>query len=227
MCNKCGRLHYGSTCLRSGNGCFHCKELGHIKRFCPKLDRRLNVIHVERARDHGRVVAPSGIGTSGVDEPVKGGTLRDIPIGGGNRKNTKRSRTLHNNNVSNSISSSSTMTSSTFSLENLNVSVNVCSGEIRSFSSLLNNTEGSSASGFGHGFEEIEFEVGRADWSFPGMVAAAANISGSVAASGGGAFQLEGGEASYVGGRDYFSSLGLLLECEFSAIKIVGLTVEL
>ncbi|KAF1864736.1 hypothetical protein Lal_00039902 [Lupinus albus] len=53
MCNKCGRLHYGSTCPGSGNGCFHYKELGHIKRFCPKLDRRLNVIHVERARDHG------------------------------------------------------------------------------------------------------------------------------------------------------------------------------
>ncbi|KAF1888535.1 hypothetical protein Lal_00011308 [Lupinus albus] len=32
MCNKCGRLHYGSTCPGSGNGCFHCKELGNIKR---------------------------------------------------------------------------------------------------------------------------------------------------------------------------------------------------
>ncbi|KAF1869337.1 hypothetical protein Lal_00018430 [Lupinus albus] len=71
MCNKCGRLHYGSTCPRSGNGCFHCKELGHIIRFFPKLDQRLNVIHAERARDHGRVVAPSGVGTSGVDDPVK------------------------------------------------------------------------------------------------------------------------------------------------------------
>ncbi|KAF1879933.1 hypothetical protein Lal_00022840 [Lupinus albus] len=70
MCNKCGRLHYGSTRPGSGNGCFHCKELGHIKRFCPKLDRRLNVIHTERARDHGRVATPSGVGTSDVDDPL-------------------------------------------------------------------------------------------------------------------------------------------------------------
>ncbi|KAF1892880.1 hypothetical protein Lal_00035418, partial [Lupinus albus] len=48
------------------------EELGHIKRFCPKLDRRLNVIHAERARDHGRVVTMSGAGASDVDGPVKG-----------------------------------------------------------------------------------------------------------------------------------------------------------
>ncbi|KAF1893028.1 hypothetical protein Lal_00024148 [Lupinus albus] len=72
MCNKCGKLHYGSTCPGKGNGCFHCKEFGHIKRFCPKLDRRLNVNHAEEARDHGRMVTPSGTGTSGVDGPTRG-----------------------------------------------------------------------------------------------------------------------------------------------------------
>ncbi|KAF1874169.1 hypothetical protein Lal_00041615 [Lupinus albus] len=69
-CNKCGRLHFGSTCPGSGNRCFYCREFGHIKRFCPKLDRRPNVIHAEKARDHGRKVTPSGAGTSGVDDPA-------------------------------------------------------------------------------------------------------------------------------------------------------------
>ncbi|KAF1866137.1 hypothetical protein Lal_00031441 [Lupinus albus] len=72
MCIKCGRLHYGSTCSGKGNGCFHCKELGHIKRFCPKLDRRLNVIHAEETRNHCRKVTPSHVGTSGVDDPARG-----------------------------------------------------------------------------------------------------------------------------------------------------------
>ncbi|KAF1885700.1 hypothetical protein Lal_00039548 [Lupinus albus] len=84
MCNKCGRPHYGSTCPGSGNGCFHCKELGHIKRFCPKLDRRLNVIHAEGARNHGRVVTPSSAGTSCVDDPNlyhSFDTLNDVPVG--------------------------------------------------------------------------------------------------------------------------------------------------
>ncbi|KAF1886053.1 hypothetical protein Lal_00021334 [Lupinus albus] len=74
MCIKCGRLHYGSTCHRKGNGCFHYKELGHTKRFCPMLDRRLNVIHAEEARNHGRKGTPSGAGTSGVDDPARGKT---------------------------------------------------------------------------------------------------------------------------------------------------------
>ncbi|KAF1860085.1 hypothetical protein Lal_00027938, partial [Lupinus albus] len=72
MCHKCGRLHYGSTCPGKGNGCFHCQEFGHIKRYCPKLDRRPNVMHAGEARDHGRMVTPSGAGTSGVDDPARG-----------------------------------------------------------------------------------------------------------------------------------------------------------
>ncbi|KAF1859073.1 hypothetical protein Lal_00000899 [Lupinus albus] len=86
MCNKCGRLHYGSMFPGKGNGCFHYKEFGNIKRFCPKLDRRLNVIHAEEARDHGRKVTPSGAGTSGVDDSARcklhGGSVdmrNDVP----------------------------------------------------------------------------------------------------------------------------------------------------
>ncbi|KAF1894823.1 hypothetical protein Lal_00028266 [Lupinus albus] len=72
MCIKCGRLHYGSTCPGKGNGCFHCKELGHIKRFCPKLDRRLNVVPAEETRNHDRRFTLRGAGTSGVDDPARG-----------------------------------------------------------------------------------------------------------------------------------------------------------
>ncbi|KAF1867848.1 hypothetical protein Lal_00012744, partial [Lupinus albus] len=71
LLRKRDRLHYGSTCPGKGNGCFHCKEFGHIKRYCPKLDRRPNVMHAGEARDHGRMVTPSGAGTSGVDDPAR------------------------------------------------------------------------------------------------------------------------------------------------------------
>ncbi|KAF1864542.1 hypothetical protein Lal_00021967 [Lupinus albus] len=72
LCNKCGGLHHGSTCPGSDNKCFYCKELGHIKRYFPKLSRRMNVVHAERARVHGREVTPKGAGTSGVDDPARG-----------------------------------------------------------------------------------------------------------------------------------------------------------
>ncbi|KAF1883351.1 hypothetical protein Lal_00042233 [Lupinus albus] len=50
-------------------------------KFCPKLDRRLNIIHAEEARGHGRVVTPSGAGTSGVDDPARGNCMvADIPF---------------------------------------------------------------------------------------------------------------------------------------------------
>ncbi|KAF1888765.1 hypothetical protein Lal_00036807 [Lupinus albus] len=72
VCNKCGRLHYGSTCPGKGNECFHCKEFEHNKRYCSKLDRRPNATPAEEARDHGQMVTPSGAGTSGVDDPARG-----------------------------------------------------------------------------------------------------------------------------------------------------------
>ncbi|KAF1878017.1 hypothetical protein Lal_00041766 [Lupinus albus] len=67
LCNKCGILHYGSTCSGSDNKCFYCKELGHIKRFCPKLSRRLNVVHAERARNTSKIFTLSGAEVSDVD----------------------------------------------------------------------------------------------------------------------------------------------------------------
>ncbi|KAF1863090.1 hypothetical protein Lal_00041077 [Lupinus albus] len=59
-----------------------------FQRFCPKLDRKLNVIHAEEAKDHGRVVTPSGTGTSSVHGPTRGklhggsvDTRNDVPAG--------------------------------------------------------------------------------------------------------------------------------------------------
>ncbi|KAF1891573.1 hypothetical protein Lal_00015173 [Lupinus albus] len=43
-----------------------------LEALCPKLDRRPNVMHAGEARDHGRMVTPSGAGTSGVDDPARG-----------------------------------------------------------------------------------------------------------------------------------------------------------
>ncbi|KAF1891030.1 hypothetical protein Lal_00001166, partial [Lupinus albus] len=72
LCNKCGRHHYGSTYPGSGNGCFHYKELGHIKRFCPKLDQRQNVVQAERTKHTGRVFTMSGVEASDVDDLAQG-----------------------------------------------------------------------------------------------------------------------------------------------------------
>ncbi|KAF1885985.1 hypothetical protein Lal_00032295 [Lupinus albus] len=47
-------------------------EKYEVQALCPKLDRRPNVMHAGEARDHGRMVTPSGAGTSGVDDPARG-----------------------------------------------------------------------------------------------------------------------------------------------------------
>ncbi|KAF1874308.1 hypothetical protein Lal_00013746 [Lupinus albus] len=67
MCSKCGRKHAGPICLGYGNGCFHYKEPGHMKRFCPKLNRGVNAVKAERPRTIGRVYTMSGAETSDVD----------------------------------------------------------------------------------------------------------------------------------------------------------------
>ena len=42
VCPKCGRYHWGEcgkniTEVRNEVRCFHCNEVGHIKRNCPRL----------------------------------------------------------------------------------------------------------------------------------------------------------------------------------------------
>ncbi|XP_027347751.1 dof zinc finger protein DOF3.4 [Abrus precatorius] len=164
-----------------------------------------------------------------------GGTLRDIPVGGGSRKNAKRSRTHH---VAASSSSSAVTSAQEHPLPamapmavtqgfgggvdgDVKQNVNVCG----SFTSLLNNTQGSGflalggfGLGLGHGFEDMGFGIGRSGWGFPGMVEGN-NIGGAVAASGvGNTWQLEGGEGGFVGG-DCFSWPGLAISTPGNGLK--------
>ncbi|KAF1888144.1 hypothetical protein Lal_00039184 [Lupinus albus] len=50
-------------------------QMLEVQALYPKLDRRPNVMHAGEARDHGRMVTPSGAGTSGVDDPARGKRL--------------------------------------------------------------------------------------------------------------------------------------------------------
>ncbi|KAK7359908.1 hypothetical protein VNO77_01876 [Canavalia gladiata] len=168
-----------------------------------------------------------------------GGTLRDIPVGGGSRKNAKRSRTHH----STATSSSSAVTSAQEhpmpvmapiaatqggSMQfgggvdgDVKQNVNVCG----SFTSLLNNTQGSGflalggfGLGLGHGLEDMGFGIARSGWAFPGMVDGN-NIGGAVPGSAvGNTWQLEGSEGGFVGG-DCFSWPGLAISTPGNGLK--------
>ncbi|KAL2333629.1 hypothetical protein Fmac_014842 [Flemingia macrophylla] len=175
-----------------------------------------------------------------------GGTLRDIPVGGGSRKNAKRSRTHH----AATSSSSSTMTSapehalpalapiaagvqggsmtSMFGVDGDVKPSNVGGGGCGSFTSLLNNTQGSGflalggfGLGLGHGFEDVGFGIGRSSgWAFPAMVDGGNIGGGGVVGSGVNvnAWQLEGGDGGFVGG-DCFSWPGLAISTPGNGLK--------
>lgn len=169
-----------------------------------------------------------------------GGTLRDIPVGGGTRKNAKRSRTHHV--AVTSSSSSSAVTSapeqnypSMTPIQGGSFPYGGVDGEGKqnmsvcgSFTSLLNNNPqqnsgflalGGFGLGLGHGLGDMGFGIGR-EWSFPGMMDGS-NIGVPVVSSGiGNSWQLEGGETGFVGGGgDCFSWPGLAISTPGNGLK--------
>ncbi|KAF1883508.1 hypothetical protein Lal_00044277 [Lupinus albus] len=61
--------------------CFHCKEVGHIQRYCPKLPQSVNAVRVERPCSTGRVFTMSGAEVSSTDGLIKGNcVVAGIPL---------------------------------------------------------------------------------------------------------------------------------------------------
>ncbi|KAK4742913.1 hypothetical protein SAY87_000914 [Trapa incisa] len=142
---------------------------------------------------------------------TRGGTLRDIPVGGGTRKSSKRSRASAAA-ISSASAPQSLEGSAAFhgSVQNSGAAAELLDPAPGSFTSLL-TTQGPAASflalgGHGLGLEDMAFGLDRgATWAFPGMVdgGAAGPEGGHI----GGAFgmgdtwQLDGGAE----GGDCFS----------------------
>ncbi|XP_004509185.1 dof zinc finger protein DOF3.4-like [Cicer arietinum] len=162
---------------------------------------------------------------------TQGGTLRDIPVGGGNRKNAKRSRTHHV-----AVTSSSSVTSAPEHHFQSMAPISAAQGGslpfgggidgegkqnvsgCGSFTSLLNNNVQNS--GFlalgGFGLGEMGFGIGRAGWGFPGMVDGSnMGVSSGI----GNTWQLEGGEGGFVGAADCFSWPGLAISTPGNVLK--------
>ncbi|KAF1898466.1 hypothetical protein Lal_00042161 [Lupinus albus] len=81
LCGKCGRTYVGDLCPVTTLSCFHCKEAGHIRRYCPMLWQSVNVVRVERPRSTDRVFTMSSAEASDVDGLIKGECIvADIPL---------------------------------------------------------------------------------------------------------------------------------------------------
>ncbi|KAE8703788.1 Dof zinc finger protein DOF3.4 [Hibiscus syriacus] len=166
-----------------------------------------------------------------------GGTLRDIPVGGGTRKNAKRSRTAASHVPAATASHNNFPLPATPVL--LPISGNQGSfgigGESKcngsggdgSFTSLL-NTPGPgflALGGFGFGIapalDDVGFGLGRGMWGLSGMGDVAAVVGGGAAAGTGmgTTWQYEGGESGFVGGGDCFSWPDLAISTPGNGLK--------
>ncbi|XWS33680.1 hypothetical protein CRYUN_Cryun22dG0103600 [Craigia yunnanensis] len=174
-----------------------------------------------------------------------GGTLRDIPVGGGTRKNAKRSRTTtnpHGTFISSTNAATTTTSHNNFPFPATPVLLPLSANQgtfgiggdskgngggsiCGSFTSML-NTQGPgflALGGFGLGIapalEDVRFGLGRGMWPFSGMRDGAAAVGGNAgAASGMGNTQFEGGESGFVGG-DCFSWPDLAISTPGNGLK--------
>ncbi|KAL7101265.1 hypothetical protein ACP275_08G044500 [Erythranthe tilingii] len=148
-----------------------------------------------------------------------GGTLRDIPVGGGSRKNAKRSRTTAISGGASSTDGSSVFSSPHHDFRGFPAAAasqllapfgadhggaGPFAGDAKmcgSFTSLLSTQGpglwalGGFGIGIGPGLDDVGFGLGRTVWSFPG-VAEGGPASGNT-------WQMESGEAGFVGGDSF------------------------
>ncbi|XVF61902.1 hypothetical protein PTKIN_Ptkin08bG0171900 [Pterospermum kingtungense] len=175
-----------------------------------------------------------------------GGTLRDIPVGGGTRKNAKRSRnttttTAHSTPISATNAATTTASYNSFPLPATPVLLPVSSnhgafgiaGESKgnvcgNFTSLLGTQGhgflalGGFGLGVGPGLEDGGFGLGRGMWPFSGMAADGAAGHGGTATVMGNTWQFEGGESGFVGGGgggDCFSWPDLAISTPGNGLK--------
>ncbi|KAJ9674549.1 hypothetical protein PVL29_023845 [Vitis rotundifolia] len=148
---------------------------------------------------------------------TQGGTLRNIPVGGGTRKNSKRSRTATSSSSStlettpaNPISVSPVLKAETETPQRSGLSL---SGDVSGgFTSLLNSQGPGFLAlngfglGLGPGFDEMGFGAAKGVWSYPDVGDVV--LGGDGTGSGGGSasssicntWQLSGGEVGFVDG---------------------------
>ncbi|KAJ8764239.1 hypothetical protein K2173_005979 [Erythroxylum novogranatense] len=171
-----------------------------------------------------------------------GGTLRDIPVGGGTRKNAKRSRTTASSVIlSSSTAADGLPLASTPVLVplagSMGPAVQLNGGDVKgsagsgtmtgSFSSLLSTQGpgflalGGFGLGIGSGFEEVGFGFGRAVWPFPGVGESGVGVGGNGGAAPemANTWQFESGENGFVGGGDCFSWPDLAISTPGNGVK--------
>lgn len=162
-----------------------------------------------------------------------GGTLRDIPVGGGSRKNAKRSRISSPPTI---ISAANTISAAVPGYDYRGTApylgslggdhggvpfmvdgkggVNMCG----SFTSLL-NTQGPSGllglGGFGLGIDQMGFGLGRGGWPFSGGSGGFGDGGGGGGGMVGNTWQLESGEGGFVAGDCFaMSDLAITTPCK-------------
>lgn len=174
-----------------------------------------------------------------------GGTLRDVPVGGGSRKNAKRSRTTVAATTTTTTGAASVLSSShhhdlrsfpaaapqlliPFTADHGGAVPFVGDAKVcGSFTSLL-STQGTgllALSGFGFGIGpgldvDVGFGLGRAVWPFQGVSEngpTSVNVGGSTMA--GPTWQLENENGGFVGGGDCFAFPDLAISTPGSFMK--------